>query len=49
MEDFQDFPEESLQQIEALLSRHPPQLIQRMFQQVLDSRMRATIQTTYQG
>ncbi|KAF2188707.1 hypothetical protein K469DRAFT_748431 [Zopfia rhizophila CBS 207.26] len=38
MDEGQDFPEESLAHIEALLSRHPPQEIMRMFQQVLDSR-----------
>ncbi|KAF2999769.1 hypothetical protein E8E13_005340 [Curvularia kusanoi] len=38
MEDQVDIPEESMRHIEALLSRHPPQMIQRMFAQALESR-----------
>lgn len=38
MEDNMDIPEESMRHIEALLARHPPQHIQRMFSQALDSR-----------
>jgi hypothetical protein len=39
MEENLDIPEESMRHIEALLARHPPHLIQRMFSQALDSRM----------
>ena len=39
MDDSLDIPEESMRHIEALLARHPPQLIQRMFSQAIDSRM----------
>ncbi|KAF2475775.1 uncharacterized protein BDR25DRAFT_88627 [Lindgomyces ingoldianus] len=42
MDDNVDIPEDSLQHVEALLSRHPPQVIQRMFQQVMDSRRNST-------
>lgn len=38
MEDNLDIPEESMRHIEALLARHPPHLIQRMFSQAIDSR-----------
>ena len=38
MEDTLDIPDESMRHIEALLSRHPPQMIQRMFAQAIDSR-----------
>jgi hypothetical protein len=38
MEDNLDIPEESMRHIEALLARHPPHLIQRMFSQTLESR-----------
>ncbi|KAH7121019.1 hypothetical protein B0J11DRAFT_54875 [Dendryphion nanum] len=38
MEDFSDFPEESMRHVEALLNRHPPQVVLRMFQQVMDSK-----------
>ncbi|KAF2788364.1 hypothetical protein K505DRAFT_421152 [Melanomma pulvis-pyrius CBS 109.77] len=38
MEENLDIPDESMRHIEALLSRHPPQMIQRMFAQALDSR-----------
>lgn len=38
MEDQLDIPEESMRHIEALLARHPPQMIQRMFAQTLESR-----------
>jgi hypothetical protein len=38
MEDHLDIPEESMRHIEALLSKHPPQMIQRMFAQAIDSR-----------
>ncbi len=38
MEDQVDIPEESMRHIEALLARHPPQVIQRMFAQTLESR-----------
>jgi hypothetical protein len=39
MEDNLDIPDESMRHIEALLARHPPHLIQRMFSQAIDSRM----------
>jgi hypothetical protein len=39
MDDNFDIPEESMRHIEALLARHPPQMIQRMFSQTLESRM----------
>jgi hypothetical protein len=39
MDDNLDIPEESMRHIEALLARHPPHLIQRMFSQTLESRM----------
>ncbi|RAR06144.1 homeobox and c2h2 transcription [Stemphylium lycopersici] len=42
MEDNLDIPEESMRHIEALLARHPPQIIQRMFSQALDSRRNST-------
>lgn len=38
MEDHVNIPEESMRHIEALLARHPPQMIQRMFSQTLESR-----------
>jgi hypothetical protein len=38
MEESLDIPEESMRHIEALLARHPPQMIQRMFSQTLESR-----------
>ncbi|KZM24872.1 metal ion binding [Ascochyta rabiei] len=38
MEDYVDIPEESRRHIEALLARHHPQMIQRMFSQTLESR-----------
>lgn len=38
MEEQLDIPEESMRHIEALLARHPPQMIQRMFAQTLESR-----------
>jgi hypothetical protein len=38
MEDHVDIPEESMRHIEALLARHPPHVIQRMFSQTIDSR-----------
>jgi hypothetical protein len=38
MEDTLDIPDESMRHIEALLSRHSPQMIQRMFAQAIDSR-----------
>ncbi|EUC48615.1 hypothetical protein COCMIDRAFT_86698 [Bipolaris oryzae ATCC 44560] len=37
MDDNVEIPEESMRHIEALLARHPPHLIQRMFSQALDS------------
>ncbi|PSN69438.1 hypothetical protein BS50DRAFT_341861 [Corynespora cassiicola Philippines] len=46
MEDYTEFPEESMRHIEALLSRHPPQVIQRMFAQAMDSR-RNSIASSY--
>ncbi|KAG9192625.1 hypothetical protein G6011_11359 [Alternaria panax] len=42
MEDSLDIPEESMRHIEALLARHPPHLIQRMFSQAIDSRRNST-------
>ncbi|KAF2733278.1 hypothetical protein EJ04DRAFT_274498 [Polyplosphaeria fusca] len=42
MDDNVDIPEESMRHVEALLSRHNPQMIQRMFQQVIDSRESTT-------
>ncbi|CAI6337671.1 unnamed protein product [Periconia digitata] len=36
--DDMDIPDESMRHIEALLARHRPEMIQRMFQQALDSR-----------
>ncbi|CAG5149681.1 uncharacterized protein ALTATR162_LOCUS2424 [Alternaria atra] len=42
MEDNLDIPEESMRHIEALLARHPPHLIQRMFSQAIDSRRNST-------
>ncbi|KAF5845383.1 hypothetical protein GGP41_002935 [Bipolaris sorokiniana] len=39
MDDNVEIPEESMRHIEALLARHPPHLIQRMFSQALESRM----------
>lgn len=39
MDDNLDIPEESMRHIEALLAKHPPHLIQRMFSQAIDSRM----------
>lgn len=38
MEDHVEIPEESMRHIEALLARHPPAMIQRMFSQALESR-----------
>ncbi|KAJ8112794.1 hypothetical protein OPT61_g4918 [Boeremia exigua] len=38
MEDQVDIPEESMRHIEALLAKHHPQVIQRMFAQTLESR-----------
>ncbi|KAF1843406.1 uncharacterized protein K460DRAFT_378559 [Cucurbitaria berberidis CBS 394.84] len=38
MEENLDIPEESMRHIDALLARHPPHLIQRMFSQALESR-----------
>ncbi|KAH6611980.1 hypothetical protein C7974DRAFT_406750 [Boeremia exigua] len=38
MEDQVEIPEESMRHIEALLARHPPQMIQRMFAQTMESR-----------
>ncbi|KAF2105801.1 hypothetical protein BDV96DRAFT_474604, partial [Lophiotrema nucula] len=46
MEDNFQMDEESMRHVEALLQRHPPQLIQRMFQQVIDSR-RSSIASSY--
>ncbi|KAF2877593.1 hypothetical protein BDV95DRAFT_559612 [Massariosphaeria phaeospora] len=46
MDDMLDIPDESMQHIEALLSRHPPQMIQRMFQQAIESR-RNSVASTY--
>lgn len=42
MEDFQDIPDDSLKHIEALLTRHPPGAIMRMFQQVAATRRNST-------
>ncbi|ORY11301.1 hypothetical protein BCR34DRAFT_587964 [Clohesyomyces aquaticus] len=42
MEEHVEIPDDSLQHVEALLQRHPPHLIQRMFAQVLDSRRNST-------
>ncbi|KAF2746200.1 hypothetical protein M011DRAFT_445565 [Sporormia fimetaria CBS 119925] len=44
MDDSSDFPDDSLRHVQALLSRHPPHVIQRMFQHVLESR---TLPTGY--
>ncbi|KAF1361207.1 hypothetical protein EJ07DRAFT_112182 [Lizonia empirigonia] len=41
MEDHVDIPAESMRHIEALLARHPPQMIQRMFSQTLESQPRS--------
>ncbi|KAF2124988.1 hypothetical protein P153DRAFT_434693 [Dothidotthia symphoricarpi CBS 119687] len=38
MEDLVDIPEDSMRHVEALLARHPPHLIQRMFAQTIESR-----------
>ncbi|KAF2264101.1 hypothetical protein CC78DRAFT_544465 [Lojkania enalia] len=38
MDDNVEIPEDSMRHVEALLARHHPQMIQRMFQQVIDSR-----------
>lgn len=38
MEDGLDIPEDSMRHIEALLARHRPEMIQRMFQQALEGR-----------
>ncbi|KAF2002315.1 hypothetical protein P154DRAFT_521127 [Amniculicola lignicola CBS 123094] len=46
MDENVEIPDDSMQHVEALLSRHPPQLIQRMFQQVIDSR-RNSIASSY--
>ncbi|KAJ5057829.1 hypothetical protein J3E74DRAFT_438327 [Bipolaris maydis] len=42
MDDNVEIPEESMRHIEALLARHPPHLIQRMFSQALESRRNST-------
>ncbi|KAF1834041.1 hypothetical protein BDW02DRAFT_579902 [Decorospora gaudefroyi] len=42
MEDNVDIPDESMRHIEALLARHPPHLIQRMFSQAIESRRNST-------
>ncbi|KAH7382480.1 hypothetical protein DE146DRAFT_623788 [Phaeosphaeria sp. MPI-PUGE-AT-0046c] len=41
MEDNLDIPDESMRHIEALLARHPPHLIQRMFSQTLEAEPRS--------
>ncbi|KAF2035076.1 hypothetical protein EK21DRAFT_54755 [Setomelanomma holmii] len=41
MEDNLDIPEESMRHIEALLARHPPHLIQRMFSQAMEAEPRS--------
>ncbi|KAL6711091.1 hypothetical protein ACN47E_006966 [Coniothyrium glycines] len=42
MDDNFDIPDESMRHIDALLARHPPHLIQRMFAQALESRRSST-------
>lgn len=38
MDENMEIPDESMRHIEALLARHRPDMIQRMFQQAMDSR-----------
>lgn len=48
MEERVEIPEESMQHIEALLARHPPHLIQRMFAQTIESRKSVSKFCTYE-